>query len=89
MAYRLDGTGFDFQWVQEMFTFSKMFRPALWPTQSPIQWAPVIISPQVKQLGNKADHSPPFSVTARNEWSYTSAPTCPHGMQLGQLYLCL
>jgi hypothetical protein len=54
------------------FPFSKLSRPALGPTRSPIQW--VLGS----FLGGKAasheiDHSTPCSVEAKNEWSCISA----------------
>jgi hypothetical protein len=32
-------------------------RPALWPTQPPIQWVPGALSPGVKLPGREADHS--------------------------------
>jgi hypothetical protein len=43
------------------FHFS-MFRPALGPTQPPIQWVPEIISSGVKLPGREAHHLPPTSV---------------------------
>jgi hypothetical protein len=65
-------------------------RPALEPTQPPIQWLPGALSVVVNQLGHEAGHSPPISAKVKNAWSYT---TIPHGMVLkqmqGQLYLYL
>ena len=36
-------------------------RPALWPTQSPLKWVPVLFRGKVRP-GRAADHSPPSSV---------------------------
>jgi hypothetical protein len=38
-------------------------RPALGPTQSPVQWVPGVLSPAVKaRPGREADHSPRLSL---------------------------
>jgi hypothetical protein len=34
----------------------------------------VVPSPEVKQPGHEADHSPPSSAKVKNMWSYTSTP---------------
>jgi hypothetical protein len=44
---------------QEIFLFSTASRPALGPTQRPIQWVPWALSPGVNRSGREADHSPP------------------------------
>jgi hypothetical protein len=49
-------------------------RPALRPTQPPIQCVLGTLSPGVKQPGCEVDHSPPPSVEVKNAWSYTSIP---------------
>jgi hypothetical protein len=54
------------------FLFSTASRPALRPTQSPIQWVPEAVSPGVKCLGCEADHLP--STSGKEWWSYTSTP---------------
>jgi len=36
--YRLEGLGFKSRYGHEIFLFSKLSRPALEPTQPPIQW---------------------------------------------------
>jgi len=59
----------------KIFPFSKMSRPALGPTQPPIQWVPRI--PSVGGGGGKAvgawgDHSLSSSAEVKNWWSYTS-----------------
>jgi hypothetical protein len=48
-------------------------------TQTPTQWAPQDLSLGAKQLGHKADHSPPSSAKVRNAQSYTSTAPCIHG----------
>jgi hypothetical protein len=35
--------------------------PALGPTQNPIQWLPVTLSPGIKQQKRETHHSPPSS----------------------------
>jgi hypothetical protein len=52
--------------------FATASRPALGPTQPPIQWVPGALSLEVKQPGREADHSPPSSGEVKNAWSYTS-----------------
>jgi hypothetical protein len=56
-----------------IFLFATASRPALGPTQLPIQWVALVLSSGVKQLGCEADHFPPSSARV-NEWSYTSTP---------------
>jgi hypothetical protein len=56
------------------FLFSVSSRPALRPTQSPIQWVPRALSPTVKRQGREADHSTPTSAEVRKMWIYTSPP---------------
>jgi hypothetical protein len=50
---------------ENFFHFPISFRPALGPTQSPIQWVPGALSPGVKQPGLEADHSPPSSAEVK------------------------
>jgi len=57
------------------FLFTTIPRPALGPTQLPIQWLLGELSPRVKQLGHEADHSPPSSAKVKNTWSCTTIPT--------------
>jgi hypothetical protein len=78
-----------------IFLFSTMSRPALGPTQLPIQWVPGALTLGLKWPGCDADHSPPSSAEANNVWSYTSTPQyifmvwclikqliCPHNIIL-------
>jgi hypothetical protein len=56
------------------FLFTIAARPALGPTQPPVQW--------VKWAEHEADHSSPSSAEV-NAWKYTSTPpVCLHGMVL-------
>jgi hypothetical protein len=47
------------------FCFDTASRPALEPTQPPIQWVQRALSLRVKQPGHEADHSPPYSAEVK------------------------
>jgi hypothetical protein len=51
------------------FLFSTSSRPALGPTQTPIQCVP-----RVKRPRREADHSPATSAEIKKMWIYTSLP---------------
>jgi len=51
------------------FLFATASRPALRPTQLPIQWVP-----KVKLPAREANNSPPSRAEVKNEWNYTSTP---------------
>jgi hypothetical protein len=55
------------------FHFSVSSRPALGPTQPPIQWTPGALSLGVKRPGCEADHLPPTSAEDKKMWIYTSS----------------
>jgi hypothetical protein len=55
-----------------IFLFDTVSRPALVPTQPPIQWVPGALSLVVKRQRREAYQSPPRS---KNAWSYTSTPS--------------
>jgi len=59
---------FDSHKGQGFFSVHHRTRPALEPTQSPIQWVPGALYPGVKQPGSKADHSPRSSAEVKNAW---------------------
>jgi hypothetical protein len=49
-------------------------RPALEPTQPPIQRVPVALSPGIKRSGREADHAPPTSAEVKKTWIYKTTP---------------
>jgi hypothetical protein len=55
-----------------IFLFTTASRPALGPTQPPIQWVLGALPLEVKRSGCEADHSPPSSAEVKNAWSCTS-----------------
>jgi hypothetical protein len=58
--------------MMEHFTFATASRPALGPTQPPIQWVPGALSHGLKRPWREADHSRPSSAEVKNAWSYTT-----------------
>jgi hypothetical protein len=72
--YGLDDQGFESQNGLRNFLFTTSSRPALGPTQPPIQWALGALSLGVKWLECEADHSPLSGAEVKNAWSYTSTP---------------
>jgi hypothetical protein len=57
-----------------IFLFTTASRPALMPTQPPMQWVPGALSLGVKRLWREADHSRPSSAEVKNAWNCTSTP---------------
>jgi hypothetical protein len=54
--------------AKDFFSLSSVSRPALGPTQPPVQWVPGVLSPGVKaRPGRDAEHSPPSSAEVVNE----------------------
>jgi hypothetical protein len=62
--------GFECQYGQEIFLFFRMSRPAVLPSQPPIQWV-LGFFPGVERPGREVNHSPPSSDDVKNEWSFT------------------
>jgi hypothetical protein len=85
-GYRLDDlcSGVRVWRMLQIFLFSTAFRPALGPTQPPIQWVLGALSLGEKRLRREADHSPPSRTDVDNTWSYTPLPHTPswRGAQL-------
>jgi hypothetical protein len=53
---------------ERIFPLSFLSRPALGPTQPPVQWVPVVPFPGGKAPSMRdADHSPPSSAEVENE----------------------
>jgi hypothetical protein len=73
LGYGLDNRGFDSRQGLGVLLIAAS-RPALRPTQSPIQWVPGAPYLGVKRPGREADHLTPSSAEVKNEWSYTSTP---------------
>jgi hypothetical protein len=66
-----------------IFLFDTVSRPALRPTQPPIQWVTGALFLEVKRSGREADQSPQSSAEVKIAWSYTSTPpTRLHGVIL-------
>jgi hypothetical protein len=63
--YGLDdrAMGFDSRRGQRIFPVASVSRPALGPTQPPVQWVPGVKA----RSGRDADHSPPSSAEVENE----------------------
>jgi hypothetical protein len=76
IGYGLDegGVGVRVPVGSRIFFIPTLSRPALGPTQPPIQWVPGALSPEVKRQGRDADHSPPISAEVKKMWIYTSTP---------------
>jgi hypothetical protein len=72
-GYGLDdrGVGVRVQVESRNFPFSTSSRPALGPTQPPIQWTPGALSPGVKRPGIETDYSPQTGVEVKKMWIYT------------------
>jgi hypothetical protein len=61
--YGLDGPGIESRWGRD---FPHLSKPALGPTQPPVQWVPGFSRGKVRQ-GRAADHSPPSSAMIMEE----------------------
>jgi hypothetical protein len=63
--YGLDGPGIEFRWGRD---FPHPSRPALGPTQPPIQWVPGLS--RGKRPGRGVDYPPHLASSLRKEWSF-------------------
>jgi hypothetical protein len=76
--YRLDDMGFESRKGLGIFLFKTASRPALGPTQPPIQWVQGALSVGIKRAGREADHSHPFNVRDQECMEpYLHSPTTP------------
>jgi hypothetical protein len=75
--YGLDGPEIESRWGRD---FQYTSRPALGPTQSPIQWS----FPGVKRPGRGVDHPPPSSAEVKERVQlYLYSPSGPSWPVLG------
>ena len=88
--YGLESPRIESRWSRD---FPHLSRPALGPTQSPVQWVPGL-SRGKERPGRDTDPSPPSSAVVMKELSYTSTPpmgrtacTEPQCLYKGALYL--
>jgi hypothetical protein len=66
-----------------IFLLDIVARPALGPTQPPIQWVPGALSLGVKRPGREADHSPPSTAEVKECVElYLHSPIRLHGVVL-------
>jgi hypothetical protein len=63
---RATGSGFDSRQGNEIFVYSTASRPALGPTQPPIQWVPGNRLVGVKWPERESNHSPPSTAEVKN-----------------------
>jgi hypothetical protein len=80
MGWTTKGSEFESRWGKN-FLFSMSPRPALGPTQPPIQWVPVAISPGVKRPGRETD----YCRDQENVGLYIYSPVRLHGVVLNYL----
>jgi hypothetical protein len=83
LSYGRDGRGFESRQGLGIFLFTTASRPALGPTQPPIQWVQGPLSLGVKRPGREADHSPPCGTEVKEcVEQYSTPPICLHGAVL-------
>jgi hypothetical protein len=79
--YWLEGPGIETLWGRDSPHLS---RPALWPTQTPVQWVPVL-SPGVKRPGRGADHPLPSKCRGHERVGlYLYSPSGPQWPVIGR-----
>jgi hypothetical protein len=61
--------------IPKVFLSSVTSRPAVGPTQPPIQWLPGTVPLRVKRPRHEYDHSSPFSAEVKNDGA---VPQLPH-----------
>ena len=77
-GYGLDGLEIDSRWRRD---FPHLSRPALGPTQPPVQWVPGLSLEGKEWPGRDADPSPPFSTVGHERIElYLYSPYGPYGL---------
>jgi hypothetical protein len=85
-GYGLDGPGIESRWERD---FPLLSRPALGPTQSPVQWVPSL-SRGKKRPESDADPSPPSSAVGHERVElYLYSPYGPYGLYRASVELYL
>jgi hypothetical protein len=85
LSYGLDDRGFESRQELQIFLFTTAFRPALGPTQPPVQWVRGVLSLGAKRPGSETKHSPSPSAEVKNVWGYVSTPPISlHGVVLNE-----
>jgi len=75
-------TGVRFPTTEMMF-YSVRFQTGSGLIQSPINWVPMALSPEMERPGREADYSPPSNGDVNDAWSYISTPQIRlHGVVL-------
>jgi hypothetical protein len=74
LGYWLDGRVYESRQRVGIFLFTTVSRPALEPTQPPIQWVSGVLYLGAKRPQREADHSTLSSAQVKNARSYTSTP---------------
>jgi hypothetical protein len=69
-VWAVDDRGLESRPGLRIFSFTTVSRPALGPTQSPIQWIRGALTLWVKLPGRETNHSPPSSAEVKNASSY-------------------
>jgi hypothetical protein len=80
----LDGRG-SISWKDKIFLFSIASRPAVGPTQPPIQWVPWALSPGGKRQGVKLTTHLHLVPRSRMVELYLHSPVCLYGIVLNWL----
>jgi hypothetical protein len=83
---RAGGQGFEFRQRQQIFLYSIISRPALGPTQHPVQFGKEGTFSGVKRPGREADNSRLSSSEVKNVGVMYSLPTRLQGIVFNQLF---
>jgi hypothetical protein len=75
LGYGLDDRWFESRQTLGIFLFTTVSRPALGPTEPPMQGVPEVLSLGVKRPRCEADHSNSPCADVENAWRYTSTPS--------------